>query len=237
MSESDIEVDRELQRLLEVTRHRTEPDASAHARIQAALRQRLSPARVNGASRGRLRFKPWLIIGGGMGILAAVLSLHGLERDREPPQSLQAPSPVGTLAAPPPAEAPSSTSSVLAVPSAPERTRPTAAASTQSRNSEPNLGPNARRSATPVAGGDELSLLVAMQRALRNGDANGALSLAEEHARRFPSGALTEERESGRGVARCRLAPSSERAAVLAEYLGRYAHSPYAPRVRDACAR
>jgi hypothetical protein len=74
-----------------------------------------------------------------------------------------------------------------------------------------------------------------MQQALRAGNAGRALSLAGEHARRFPRGALIEEREGVRAVAQCKLAPPDGRATIAESFLRRFGSSPYAARVKAAC--
>jgi hypothetical protein len=83
--------------------------------------------------------------------------------------------------------------------------------------------------------GDELSLVRDMQAALRAGDAERALGIANEHALKFPRGALIEEREGLRAVARCQLAPADARPEILARFLGSFDGSPYTARVKAAC--
>ena len=83
----------------------------------------------------------------------------------------------------------------------------------------------------------ESELIERMQVALRTGDAPQALRLASEHERRFPDGALGEERDSARAIAHCWLAQPQARAALLTSFVQRYAGSPYGARVRAACNR
>ena len=72
--------------------------------------------------------------------------------------------------------------------------------------------------------------------ALRNGDASGARGLLEQHAREFPNGMLSEEREALRVVAVCRSAPSVDSRRAAARFLERAPHSLLAGRVRSTCA-
>src|SRR5690242_15842180 len=65
----------------------------------------------------------------------------------------------------------------------------------------------------------ETEIIERMQLALRTGDAPRALTVATEHERRFPSGALAEERESGRAIARCWRAQPEARPALLTAFL------------------
>jgi hypothetical protein len=74
-----------------------------------------------------------------------------------------------------------------------------------------------------------------MQQALRAGNPGQALSLAAEHARRFPRGALSEEREGARAVARCQLAKPGARPAILRAFSHGFDQSPYMARVKAAC--
>jgi hypothetical protein len=74
-----------------------------------------------------------------------------------------------------------------------------------------------------------------MQLALRAGDGPDALVAASEHAHKFPNGALTEERESGRAIARCWAAKPEGRSAISDEFSRRFPSSPYAARVKAAC--
>jgi hypothetical protein len=74
-----------------------------------------------------------------------------------------------------------------------------------------------------------------MQQALRGGNPGRALALATEHGRRFPRGALVEEREGVRAVASCQLATPQARLQILSSFLQRFATSPYVGRVKAAC--
>jgi len=90
--------------------------------------------------------------------------------------------------------------------------------------------------AAPASSGslqDELALIRAADAALRAGNPARALALTDEHARRFPRGALSEERAGMRILALCAMgnASSSGAAAFLASHAG----SPLAPRIRTAC--
>ena len=238
MSEPDV--DRELERLLGVTRHGTEPDVSAQVRIQAALRRRIAGTEGAGSPGGALGPKLWLVGTAGVAILFGVIALHGRQAERQEPRPSGVRGPVASavmVRAVASNEVASGTSPVDRASTEHGTGEPTANAGTRTRHPASSVRAEAPGLPSGFAGGEEVSLIAAMQRALRGGDTTGALSLADEHARRFPSGALIEEREGGRGIARCRLASKSERAALLDAYLGRYAGSAYAPRVRDACTR
>jgi hypothetical protein len=82
---------------------------------------------------------------------------------------------------------------------------------------------------------EELELLRGAQQRLNRGEPAAALSLLSEHAQRFPSGVLWEEREASRVFALCRMG-SREAARALAEkFIRRAPGSPFVERVRAAC--
>jgi hypothetical protein len=226
MTEPDL--DQELARLLSVTRSGTEPDANARARVRAALAVGLASgggAKPAPLPRAGLAAKLWLLSA------LAVLVLVGVVLSGSPEKASLVPAPVrpsaaaSLVAAPPavePAPLPSAPPSAVAALSASALARP---ASSQPRAPAHAEGP-----------ADELTLVSSMQLALRSGNASQALALASEHARRFPSGALAQEREGARAIARCQLAEPAARAAILDAFAARYAGSPYAARVKAACS-
>jgi hypothetical protein len=81
----------------------------------------------------------------------------------------------------------------------------------------------------------EVSLLGEAQRALRAHDEQRALALLEDHARRFPSGALGEEREATRVAALCALGRAAEAGAAADRFLVAFPGSPLTARVLHAC--
>jgi hypothetical protein len=83
---------------------------------------------------------------------------------------------------------------------------------------------------------EEIALLAKIQAALRVDDTPLALSLVDEHARRFPNGALAPEREGARVLARCSRSATPQRQALGRVYLEDHPRSPLAARVRAACA-
>lgn len=87
----------------------------------------------------------------------------------------------------------------------------------------------------PSALAEETELLEQAQSALARGDAAAALRLLERHERRFPAGALSEERLAGRVLALCQLGRVAD-ARRSAERLRAVApQSPLWPRLRQAC--
>jgi hypothetical protein len=220
------EVDSELERLFALGRQATQPDATARERIRAGLAARLSKSAPSLPQRGARR--AWL--GAGLAAVAvggAALWLLNAAPAPSVAPSASLPAPThSTLLAPAPVEA--------ALPGAPAAS--VAAPILEAPVPKP-LAPSAKPApASPSADpAEELTLVRAMQQALRSGDSARALSLAAEHARRFPKGALVEEREGVRAVAQCRLAAPEARPALLSAFERRFSGSPYAARVKAAC--
>jgi hypothetical protein len=140
------------------------------------------------------------------------------------------PSPAETEAVPaqPIAPAPVAQAIVALNPSSP---KPNANSShTASLNEPPNEAPAAPNADTLAR---ETSLLRDADQALRAGNAARALSLLDEHAARYPRGALAPERNAERVIARCKLGQIDTKSAQ--NYLASHANSPFAARIQDAC--
>ena len=71
--------------------------------------------------------------------------------------------------------------------------------------------------------------------ALQAGDAARALSLLDEHARRFPGGVLAEERDAERVLALCAAGRTSDARARAERFLRERPKSALAPKVRTSC--
>ena len=75
------------------------------------------------------------------------------------------------------------------------------------------------------------------QTALAGGDARGALGWVDRHARRFPSGALVEERERLAIEALLRLGRRTDAEARAERFHRRFPRSVQWPRVRELLDR
>jgi hypothetical protein len=82
---------------------------------------------------------------------------------------------------------------------------------------------------------NELELIRTAQKHLHRGDARGALAVLSEHARRYPAGALSEEREASRVFALCGLGDAAGARRHAERFLRRAPNSPFAERVRASC--
>lgn len=65
--------------------------------------------------------------------------------------------------------------------------------------------------------------------------ADDALAALDEHARRFPSGTLAEERDATRALALCAAGRVAEAQSAARSFLAAHPTSPLAHRVRSAC--
>ena len=83
---------------------------------------------------------------------------------------------------------------------------------------------------------NELELIRNAQKQLHRGDARAALSVLSEHARRYPTGALSEEREASRVFALCGLGDVAGARQQAERFLRRAPNSPFAERVRASCS-
>jgi hypothetical protein len=81
----------------------------------------------------------------------------------------------------------------------------------------------------------EAQLLGDANAALGRGDAAGALARLGEHANKYPSGALRQEREGLTIVALCQAGRQSEGRAAAERFLSRTSKSAMATRIREAC--
>jgi hypothetical protein len=81
----------------------------------------------------------------------------------------------------------------------------------------------------------EVRLLDQAHTAMREGDAERALGLLEDHARRYPKGSLGEERDAARIAALCSLGRAAEAREATDGFLRAAPQSPQAGRIRASC--
>jgi hypothetical protein len=133
-----------------------------------------------------------------------------------------------------------------------ERRAPSAEVSRDARRASPNAPitpanpaeapatPSA--SASPVAStgatslAEETRLLHAAQRELARKNTSAALALLDEHAARFPRGALAQERSAARVLALCDLGRAAEARGAAEAFVRAAPQSPLVPRLRGSCA-
>ncbi len=90
------------------------------------------------------------------------------------------------------------------------------------------------RRTTPDLDG-EVRLLEDADAELRRGDAEAALAQLAEHAAKYPSGALADEREGIRAIALCRSGKVTEGKMLADRFLSATRKSSLITRVRAAC--
>jgi hypothetical protein len=132
----------------------------------------------------------------------------------------------------------------VATPALPEPVAPVQAPAVvdDSAKVDDSLAPPAARSLAkthaPKVSGDiegEVHLLEDADSALRRGDGAGALAKLNEHASKFPGGALRQEREGMTVVALCQAGRQAEGRAAAERFLSRSSKSALASRIRAAC--
>lgn len=180
--------------LVEASRKALRPTGVDRERIEDALRAKLGRrALPDPAPRTA---GPWPVLGGAA-IVVCLLGIGAFQALRSEPSPRQ-PSeikrpvvakPVATVE--PAAQATTEPPAAVEPPAAPRVDPP------------PKL--RATRSVHPDRLSIELDLLSRATAALRGGDARGALEVLDQHQRRFPHGALTEERRIARAQALCNL--------------------------------
>jgi outer membrane protein assembly factor BamD (BamD/ComL family) len=83
---------------------------------------------------------------------------------------------------------------------------------------------------------EETRLLQAAQRELARKRTSAALALLDEHAAKFPRGALAEERTAARVLALCDLGRVAEARSSAEAFARASPRSPLIPRLRGSCA-
>ena len=81
----------------------------------------------------------------------------------------------------------------------------------------------------------EIALVRDARAALRSGDATRALVILDEHAQRFPGGALAEDCDAERVSALCALGRGEEARLLARRFVASHPGSPYASAVATSC--
>jgi hypothetical protein len=156
-----------------------------------------------------------------------------------PRPAVVAPIPVETGAAP-------ASSSAVSVPPPLTTTAPvtpppvetTSAALPPTKTPSKAASASAAATVSPPAEGSlsaETHLVRDATSALQRGDGTTALASLDEHARRFPHGVLSEERDAQRVLALCSLGRTAEARTRAARFTEQHPRSALAAKVRDSC--
>jgi hypothetical protein len=218
------------------------PGAADRARVRAKLDARLAlgagaGAAAAAAGAGSRAHLSWVgvtkwVVGLGVVTMAAVgagtyfAGRPTAERTAATAQVAAPVVPAATTAAPEPSSPPAIavTDLPVAPPSAPAR------AAARVRVASPAEPPGEEQAVS-----EELSILLRAQAAMRAGSPEAALAALDEHARRFPVGALAEERSSERVFALCALGRTADARVEAAHFLSAFPRSPSAARVSASC--
>ncbi len=167
---------------------------------------------------------------------AALVVASSTGATEEPPAPVAAPAP--ELDAPsiePSVEAePAPSVEPVAAPTLPTAPNPSARRAPPTPPTE-SSSPSAPPASEADALREELALIGVAQSSLGAGRAEAALASLDEHARRFPSGALSLERRALRALALCAAGRRDEGRVEAEAFALRAAGSPLADRVASAC--
>jgi len=207
-------------------RERTSPPLSPAVRARALAAARAAMAAGGGAAapRAPAAWTRWAVAAGLTGVAAVAAATVAYRHQHASAPALPA-APAGTALAtepgPPPAPAP------LAVPSLPQAASPAAPL--------PRLADDGPRRGKVTR--EELRLLSQARAAVAREDFAGALSPLAEHAREFPNGRLTEEREALHVKALVGLGRGDEARRAATSFAARFPRSVLLPAVRGMSAR
>jgi hypothetical protein len=226
-----LELGGDAQSLVNAGRGALRPSAADRQRNLEALRHRIgdfsgvqhgSPAPAPAPATPGLSAKALAWTAGALGLGGTVIALSLAPRAPEPPRA--APPPAITAA--PTAVPPAVTVTQAAAPSDDNVAVAPAVTSTEARSAA------ARRDSLA----EEVSILSRAETELHAGRPGNALALLDEHQRKFPRGALTQERIAARIHALCALGRVSEAEAALSRLRRVSPGSLHEATAREACA-
>jgi hypothetical protein len=246
------ELGRRAKSLVEAASGGDEPTAENRARVRAAIAATLATAsgaatvaaaKSSAAAAGAAgSATPGSVATSALVSLALVSALGvgtAMYVRASTPANKTAPS-MATRAAAPATRAPPDSSAPAATISAPAEPAPLPAQRAMGEKHLPvSTPPSAAVPARAVVSGTsvqaEMLLIGEARAALQSRDAAHALLVLDEHAHRFPSGALGEERDAMRVTSLCALARVAEARAAASQFLRAFPDSPHAGRVRASC--
>jgi len=224
--------------LVQAGKQADRPTSADRARVLEALRGRLGDAAVlgtsvtyapRGAGRGRAwrsKLVKWALVGPTVLVTGA---LWFAPRIWQRSATVVPTTPASAVNV-----APEPTPLGSALPEvAPPVLSPASALAAGSASSRPGDAPRAARSRDSLAG--EVALLSRAETELRAGRPGKALLALNEHQRKFPRGALAEERTAARIQALCALGRSDEADAQLKQLQHISPNSAHQERARQVC--
>lgn len=243
------ELGRQAKALIERASGCEEPTAENRARVRAAITAKLLGAAASGATLAAARSSaaatgaaPAAMLGVKTSMLvslalAGVVGVGTATYVRSSTRAIKnMPARATRMTAPEPAvPAPSRRAAAIAVPTEAPAPSGEAAATEKPRpvSTPPAVSAFTRDSTSSVEA--EMVLIGDARDALRAGETTRALVLLDEHARRYPIGALGEERDAMRITSLCVLGRVAEARAAASQFLRARPDSPHAGRVRASC--
>jgi len=197
------------------------PNAADRERIAQALRERLGDG-IEGAAATKAAFsglawKGFALLGTVLAVGGSVVGLSSSLRSARPSGAVVAPAAPAMSDTPLRVEVPQGASTATQAEPQPLEQRSAGVQHRASRLAE------------------EVSILSRAETELHAGRPASALELLEEHRRKFPSGALVQERIAARIHALCALGRTSEAESELARLKRVSPDSPQEGRAREAC--
>lgn len=195
-----------------------------------------APAALGAVSAGKMTVASvllWLAAGAGLGSVVSVPAVVSTYRRAEAVRTAV------------PATAPLSAPAAVRPPIEPASDPLRAAAAPITEKTERNerisehRDPGRSRAAAATGAAslaEETRLLEAAQRELAKNQGGAALAMLDEHAARFPSGALSEERSAARILALCGVGRTGEARSAAKAFIAASPSSPLVPRLESSCA-
>ncbi len=232
----------EARALLRAARRLDDPTEQDSRRVRSSVLARVGTAAGIGASIGAtvhassLAASTAVLLGSTAGKIGVALLLAGglstgayvAVRSRAPATAAPV---VAQVATAPPVIAPSPAPPTRREEPVPERPSSATTTTTTARNRAP--APATRRARSDLEA--EVRLLQEADAELRRRDPEAALARLAEHASKYPSGTLAQEREGIRVIALCRAGRLPEGRAAAERFLSQAPKSSLATRVRAAC--
>jgi hypothetical protein len=209
----------EAQELLRAGQESFKPSEADRARVFESLSAQIGDAGLVGGLSTTAAKSAWLPLSAtvvGLGLLGGGLYLAFSPEPSPPPSA-----PVVVQAATP----------TEPVPVAPPPVEPKAAPVVELKPPAPRSAPTAR--VDHLA--EEVAILSRAGSELHSGRAAGALKALDEHQRKFPGGALSQERSAARVQALCALGRMKEAETELKRLSKMSPRSPHEARARKAC--
>jgi hypothetical protein len=222
--------------LLDLGRHGGDPTDAAISRNRSALAKRLGVATLGAAalagSTAKVAVASWTTAK--MALVCGAVAVGGAAAWGVVHQRNAEPRVTDTTEGPSVPAEPAPRNAGGAVVAAPATSAPPETATSADPSSPVTHAASSRASTAPSIK-QEIDLVRGAQQRLNRGEPQAALALLAEHAQKFPSGVLWEEREASRVFALCQMGNAAGARALADAFVRRAPKSPFVDRVRAAC--